>query len=388
MRILTALTYYRPHYSGLTIYAERLAKALVRRGHQVTVLTSRYDSRMPPNEVRDGVRIVRPRVGLHISKGVLMPSLPYWAWKLIRMSDVVHLHLPQLDAAAIALFARLQRKPVVLTYHCDLILPPGFIHWLANLASDVANTISATLADRIITNTRDYAENSAFLQQYLHKVTAIYPPIELESATAEEIEAFRQKVGVQPGDRVISMLSRLAAEKGVEYLALALPLILEKHPQARVLYAGQHENVWGEEAYARRLAPIIASLGDRWRFLGIISEVEKTALFQISDVVAVPSLNSTESFSITQAEAMLCGTPVVASDLPGVRQPVLLTGMGKIIKPADVKGLAEAINSILDGNSPIPRHPPEMARQLTPDTVAAQYEEVFEALLKQKNKRR
>jgi hypothetical protein len=42
MRILTALTYYRPHFSGLTIYAERLARALVRRGHSVTVLTAQY----------------------------------------------------------------------------------------------------------------------------------------------------------------------------------------------------------------------------------------------------------------------------------------------------------------------------------------------------------
>ncbi len=37
MRILTVLTYYRPHTSGLTIYAERLARAFARRGHQVTV---------------------------------------------------------------------------------------------------------------------------------------------------------------------------------------------------------------------------------------------------------------------------------------------------------------------------------------------------------------
>ena len=42
MKLLIVLTYYRPHISGLTIYAERLAKAMVKRGHQVTVLTSRY----------------------------------------------------------------------------------------------------------------------------------------------------------------------------------------------------------------------------------------------------------------------------------------------------------------------------------------------------------
>ena len=47
MKILIVLTYYRPHISGLTIYAERLAHALVKRGHQVTVLTSRFDPALP-----------------------------------------------------------------------------------------------------------------------------------------------------------------------------------------------------------------------------------------------------------------------------------------------------------------------------------------------------
>ena len=84
MHILTTLTYYRPHYSGLTIYAERLARALVERGHQVTVLTSRYDRSLPAQEVRDGVQIIRPHVLMNVSKGVLMPTMFYWAWVNIR----------------------------------------------------------------------------------------------------------------------------------------------------------------------------------------------------------------------------------------------------------------------------------------------------------------
>ena len=95
------------------------------RGHQVTVLTSRYDP-LPAGELRDGVQVIRPRVLMHVSKGVLMPAMFYWAWVNIRRADVVHLHLPQLDAAYIALICRLLNKPVVLTYHCDLLLPRGF----------------------------------------------------------------------------------------------------------------------------------------------------------------------------------------------------------------------------------------------------------------------
>ena len=54
MKILIVLTYYRPHISGLTIYAERLAKAFARRGHQVTILTSQFKKELPSEEVVEG----------------------------------------------------------------------------------------------------------------------------------------------------------------------------------------------------------------------------------------------------------------------------------------------------------------------------------------------
>ena len=59
MRILVALTYYRPHVSGLTIYVERLSRALAAHGHQVTVLTSQYDRALPLRAELHGVQIVR-----------------------------------------------------------------------------------------------------------------------------------------------------------------------------------------------------------------------------------------------------------------------------------------------------------------------------------------
>jgi len=126
MRILTVLTYYRPHTSGLTIYAERLAKALARRGHQVTVLTSQYERSLPREEQVDGVRIVRAPVMWRVSKGVIMPTFGFLATRLVLSHDVVHLHLPQFDAAGIALRGRLLRKPTVITYHCDLRMPLGW----------------------------------------------------------------------------------------------------------------------------------------------------------------------------------------------------------------------------------------------------------------------
>ncbi len=381
MRILMALTYYRPHYSGLTIYADRLARALARRGHAVSILTSHYNRDLPLREQRDGVQILRMPVLMHVSKGVIMPHMPVWAWKLASQADIINLHVPQLDAAGIAVIGRWLGKPVVLTYHCDLRLPQGLIHAVANQVSHIANRISAAAARVIVTNTRDYAEHSTFLKPYLPKLRYVLPPVEILPVVQAEMEAFRGMAGIQVGQPVIGMAARLATEKGVEYLVQALPTILEHYPQARVLFVGQYQNVFGEQAYAQRLAPLIERLGDHWRFLGILSNGDFTAFLSSCDVLVLPSLNSTESFGMVQVEAMSCGTPVVATDLPGVRQPVLMTGMGEIIPPADAGMLSKAVLKVLERPEDYRGDPAGISRQFSSDTVAGEYENLYTTLL-------
>jgi glycosyltransferase involved in cell wall biosynthesis len=381
MRILFGLTYYRPHYSGLTIYTERLAKALVRNGHQVTVLTSRFNPNLAGREVQDGVEIIRPKVMARVSKGVLMPGLPLAALRLARQADIVHLHLPQLDAALVSAFARLMGKPVVLTYHCDLRLPPGFIHAAANQVSHLANHISARLAQVIVTNTRDYAEYSPFLKSYLHKVRVIPPPVELPVPSTADLDAFCQKHQILPNQCIIGMAARLATEKGVEYLLEALPAVIERYPNIRVLFVGQYQDVMGEEQYAAKLAPLIEKLGNHWSFLGVIPQVELAAFFRSCCVTVLPSINGTESFGMVQVESMMSGTPVVAADLPGVRHPVMSTGMGKVVPARDSRALAQALLEVLDQPERFHGNATQISRRYASETVAEAYESVYRDLI-------
>jgi len=381
MQILIALTYYRPHYSGLTIYVERLARALAAQGHQVTVLTSRYAATLPAQEKLDGVEVRRLPVAMRISKGVIMPSMPIWAARLAWQADVINLHVPQLDAAMIGMLGQFMDKPILLTYHCDMRLPHGIIHSIANLASNIANHITARTAKLIVTNTQDYAENSAFLRRYLSKVRVIPPPITLSPITENDSLAFRQRAHVQPGQRIIGMAARLASEKGVEYLVEAMPIILQKHPQARVLFVGQYQDVLGEEAYAQRLAPLIEQLGEHWTFLGVLEPTEFSAFLHTAEVTVLPSINSTESFGMVQIESMISATPVVASDLPGVRQPVLESGMGRIVPPRDAAALANAIIDILDHPQDYRGEPEKIAERYSPAQIARQYEALFNELI-------
>ena len=383
MRILIVLTYFHPHKSGLTVYAIRQAQALAALGHQVTVLTSQYDPSLPEEEWNEGVRILRLPVAFRLSKGVIMPRMPFAAFRLIGDADVVNLHVPQVDAALVALLAKLRSKPVVLTYHCDLIMPKGLINQLAGLAASLANHISAVLADVIVHNTRDFAEHSRFLQKYLDKLVVIAPPIDVAPVSQVKIDRFYEQYGLIPDYPVIGMVARLATEKGVEYLVEAMNAVLEVEPNARAVFVGEYQNVFGEEAYREKLLPMIAALGDHWTFLGVVSEIEKAIFYHICDVLVLPSINSTESFGMVQVEAMSCGTPVVATDLPGVRQPVLETGMGEIVPIRDARSLGNALIRVLSQNDwAIPGALAEIREHYAPETIARAYQSLYEALLR------
>jgi len=383
MKVLIVLTYYRPHTSGLTIYAERMARGLVARGHQVTVLTSRFDRSRPIEMLEDGVRVVRAPVLFRVSKGVIMPTFGWLATRLVREHDVVSLHLPQFDAAGVALRGRLMGKPVVLTYHCDLKLPPGLFNRVVNQVVHGMNRLAGLLADRVVAYTQDFADHSSFLCAFRDKMEVIPPPVELPEVGPGPVAAFAKMHNLNGNGPVIGMVARLAAEKGVEVLLSALPRVLEVYPEARVLFAGQYRDVMGEEAYARRLEPLFSQYEERWEFLGVLSPLQLAAFYPHLDAIVVPSLNSTESFGLVQVEAMLCGTPAIASDLPGVRQPVLQTGMGEVVPVGDSEALAEAILRIadVDNQQKYIRPQKEIAARFNTERTAAAYEALFERLL-------
>ncbi|MBE9508216.1 MAG: glycosyltransferase family 4 protein [Chloroflexi bacterium] len=386
MRVLIVLTYYRPHTSGLTIYAERLARGLVARGHQVTVLTSRthVERSHPIDTMEDGVRVVRAPVLFRISKGVIMPTFGWLATRLVLEHDVICLHLPQFDAAGVAARGRLWGKPTTLTYHSDLKLPPGLFNVAVNQVVHVMNRLAGLAADRVVAYTQDFADHSPFLRTFRRKIEIIPPPVALPEVGPGAVAGFAKTHNLDGSGPVIGMAARLASEKGVEILLNALPRVLEVCPDARVLFAGQYENVMGEETYARRLEPLFRKYEDRWKFLGVLTPLQMAAFFPNLDVVVVPSLNSTETFGLVQVEAMLCGTPSIASDLPGVRQPVLQTGMGEVVPVGDSQALAEAVIRVGRSKPDYARSREEIAERWSVERTAAAYEALFERLLEEK----
>jgi len=115
MKILVALTYYRPHVSGLTIYVERLARSLAARGHVVTVLTSQYDPKLPRRETLDGVHVIRMPVAARVSKGVIMPTIGWEATRQVKANP----QTAAIPVIALTAHAMVEDRQKAMAAGCD-----------------------------------------------------------------------------------------------------------------------------------------------------------------------------------------------------------------------------------------------------------------------------
>jgi glycosyltransferase involved in cell wall biosynthesis len=205
----------------------------------------------------------------------------------------------------------------------------------------------------------------------------ILPPVVIPEPTAEGVAALRKRIGVEEGDKVIGFAARFAYEKGAGYLINAIPQILKEEPCLRVVFAGPYgrdvigETIWDD------LQPLIKQYQPYLTFLGTLNPEQMANFFALCDVVTVASINNTESFGLVQVESFMCGTPVVATNLPGVRQPVTMTGMGEVVPIADARGLAEGIVRVLRSPQRYIRPREEIMQIFELKHTVDQYEALF-----------
>jgi glycosyltransferase involved in cell wall biosynthesis len=265
------------------------------------------------------------------------------------------------------------------------------------------NLIAGKLAHTIVAYTEDFAAHSPFLSRFITepssrggrrdqmtgraseagtehrrgKVRVILPPVIIPEPRPEGIRDLKDRTGLD-GRRVVGFAARFAYEKGAGYLINAIPYVLRDVPNVHVLFAGPYKDVIGETIW-QDLQPLIERYRPYLTFLGTLSPAEMADFFAACDVVTVASINNTESFGLVQVEAFLCGTPVVATNLPGVRQPVMMTGMGEIVPVADAEGLASGLVRVMRSRETYIRPRDEIQRTFSLSRTVDEYEALFES---------
>lgn len=337
MRIVQVTPFFYPHAGGVESHVRGLVREFAREGHDVTVVTSRFDRSLPEEEELEGYRILRSR-----TLGVVLDTpVDFGVRRTVRdlAPDVFHLHYPPPLTSYFATRELARRKvPVCLTYHCDLYLPGVGGRLLAELYQRVFVSSTLDRTRQIIVHTRSYGGTSAMLRG---RELAVIP-------SAVDLERFRP--GLEAGDirrnlrlegkRVAVFTGRLVPHKGVDVLLQAL---VQLPSDVALIVVGAGPRLPSLVGQARRLR-----VEDRVRFCPRISDEDLPRYLSLADVFVFPSQSRLEGFGLAVAEAMAAGLPVVVPDMPGVREVIEPGREGLLAEPLLASDLADKVRTLLD----------------------------------------
>lgn len=329
--IAVAINYYAPHISGLTRTAQAVAEACVESGLSVKVICSQHDKSLPIIEDVNGVSVERVPVLGHIENGLLSPRFPFQVARSARYARLLHLHLPMIEGAVISALTR--RTPRIISYQCDFTSNSSLLRPIVNSIVDLSSQRTIRGSQRVVVSSLDYAQASRIAPSLTNAVE-IFPAV---SDRRGGQGSFRFGNGPHYG-----YLGRMAPEKGLPELIRAFELACV--PESVLIIAGPTPPF--ADSDITTLLKEVSNRNPRIRLLGTLDESELKNFYASIDYFVLPSTNSLEAFGITQAEALVCGIPVIATSLPGARTLQQRFGNGILVPPSDVKALAEALSEI------------------------------------------
>lgn len=341
---------FPPYYGGTGNVCYHNARVLAARGHDVHVYTAAWpgESDDPP-----GVSVHRLRPGISIGNALLLPGLI----RALRRFDVVHLHCPFIGGGELATaVARIRRMPLVVTYHNDLAAPGARGALFAVYRRTLAPAILAG-ARRVAVVADGYAAESPLLGVLARSRDArlLEVPNGVDTARFHpgvDGAPIRRAHGI-PGDAFVVAFSGVLDTahhfKRLDLLLRAVGGTAVDRPWLLVVGGGSLLPVY------RQLA-IDSGIGDRVSFVGRVPHADVPSYIAAADVLALPS-DGVESFGMVLIEAMACGRPVIATDLPGVRDVVDNERDGLLVPPGDVAAMSRAIDKFA-------RMPPAVRRAM------------------------
>lgn len=330
---------YPPIIGGVELCIEKLASYLIKKGHKVTVVCSDRNKMFNGHkneEIINGVRVIYVKSYFELMK---VPFLPAYEHVLSTIKpDLIHAYGSMPGVSDIAIFhAKRKKIPSLLTYQFDGNSESTIGNISAWIYNNAINKIVVKNADRIISTGKSYAETSPVLKDVLDKVSIIPNGIDLNRFNPNyNKKNIRIKYDIPKG-KIVLWVGRFVKYKGLEYLIRAMTHV--ENATLVIVGSGKLEN-------SLKLLVKQNNLTQKIKFLGYIKNSELPGLYCLSDIYVLSSITRGENFGISILESMGCGTPIIASNLPGVRD-LVTDDVGIKVEPKNILELAKKINFLL-----------------------------------------
>lgn len=324
----------------MTTYPFKILKYLAKK-HDITVLTFPHTVDIKRDEKIDGYKIKRLPYLFKISKGFISPQSLYFFFSETLKCDAIILNQPNFEGLFLAIVGALLGKKIISLFHCKLHLSGNIFSKIINFVVDISVFLQLAVSSCVVGYTKDYVSSIWIMKFFRHKTTFSLPPIErLLSDKKFELELLKEK----KNKMWVGFAGRIALEKGLEYLIDAM----KGMKNTELIFAGPYgKDVAGESSYYQHILSLLQQSNTPHRFLGSLAGFQLGTFYKTIDVLVLPSINQTEAFGMVQVESMMSGTPVIASNLPGVRVPIQLTKMGIVVEPRNVQQIKNAIKKII-----------------------------------------
>lgn len=345
MRVLIVTHYFEPHKGGIEIVALNQARGLVRRGHDVTVLTSAINAPAGTSDL-EGIRLVRvPASGvllthLGVPFPLFGPQLLPAARQLVGWADVVHVHgHAYLGTVAATVYARRSGTPVVLTQHNTFVhYRSAVLRGIERIADATVGNYSLRRAHRVLAvsqATADYVAQTSGVTAVVH-----YNGVDIATfGPSADRAALREDLGIPAGAVVALTVRRIVFKNGIDTLLDAVALLRDE-PGLVFVLGGRGADLERTRDRARREGL------DQLRILGPVSDEELPRWYAAADVFVLPSKGG-EGFPLAVCEALAAGTPVVATRSGGHVEILTPELNGDLVEADSPSALADALRSLL-----------------------------------------
>ena len=323
------------HVGGVERVYAQLARGLVRRGHQVTLVCS--TTRPLHTASQEGILVVRAPRRMTVFRSPLTDLAKHIPHEtdLVQVAATYPFTTPR-----VLTHAREWGIPSVLDFHFEP--SPGTV--LGRSSARIYRLVgprSYRQADAVMVRSYAYGRSANSLSRVPESRWRIVP---------NGIDAEQFRPVARPSRDYILFVGRLVSYKGVEVLLRALSTL---RPNIPLLIAG-------DGPLKRKLAALARRLEVDAQFLGHVKDEDLPGIYGNARVTVLPSVNGQEAFGIALVESMACGTPVVASSLPGVADVARLGGL--VAKSGDANALATQLSAALNGDA-LPQGP-ELSKRI------------------------
>ena len=316
-----------PLGGGAEVHLHEIFKRIAARGHAVTLFCSSF-SGAPQEEIIDGIKIIRSgsrnlfnygvrgyykRRFRHESYDVVVDDInkiPFYTPLFVRepLVGIVH-HL-----FGRSIFHQASLPAGLYVYGAEALVPPVYRHTPMAVVSESSR-------------------NELIEKGFDEKNIAIVP-------NAVDTTLYRRLPGLQQEAQVVGLLARLVKYKSVDHLLEAFTIVRKEMSDARLLIVGD-----GDYHPALERKAIELQLTGVTTFTGQVSGEEKVRL--LNQMTVAVNCSAKEGWGLTVIEANACGVPVVASDVPGLRDAVLDEKTGLLYEYGNIEQLAQKILLVL-----------------------------------------